>query len=91
MTKAITKTVTPKYSQQQFDVEIVKGKSIKIECFYENLHVPREFTNEFEIGDEAEYDSWNLRYTGKIVSITEKTVTIDAAVTCGRPRPLWIT
>ena len=33
-------------------------------------------TNTFKIGDTAEYDSYNLSYTGKIVSITEKIVTI---------------
>lgn len=30
----------------------------------------------FDIGDEAEYDSYNLSYTGKIVKITEKTISI---------------
>lgn len=29
----------------------------------------------FRIGDEAEYDSYNLSYTGTITSITEKSVT----------------
>ena len=33
---------------------------------------------EFKIGDVAEYDSYNLKYTGIIRSITEKTVTIEA-------------
>lgn len=33
-------------------------------------------TNIFKIGDIAEYDYYTLSYTGKIVSITEKTVTI---------------
>lgn len=37
-------------------------------------HVPVEF----KIGDIAAYDSYNLRYTGIIRSITEKTVTIEA-------------
>jgi hypothetical protein len=30
------------------------------------------------LGDEAEYDSYNLSYTGKITKITEKCVTIVA-------------
>lgn len=30
----------------------------------------------FEVGDEAEYDSYNLRYTGTISKITEKCVSI---------------
>ena len=32
----------------------------------------------FEVGDIAEYDSYNLRYTGIITKITEKCVTIVA-------------
>ena len=32
----------------------------------------------FTIGDTAEYDSYNLSYTGKIVKITDKAVTIVA-------------
>lgn len=32
---------------------------------------------EFKIGDVAEYDSFNLVYTGTIVAIGEKTVTIE--------------
>jgi len=35
-------------------------------------------SNTFKIGDWAEYDSYNLSYTGIIRSITEKTVTIEA-------------
>lgn len=37
-------------------------------------HEPTKFV----IGDIAEYDSWNLSYTGIIRQITEKTVTIEA-------------
>lgn len=36
-----------------------------------------EFSNTFAIGDLAEYDSYNLSYYGKIISITAKTVTIE--------------
>lgn len=32
----------------------------------------------FAIGDWAEYDSYNLHYTGRIVAIGRKTVTIEA-------------
>jgi hypothetical protein len=31
----------------------------------------------FELGDEAEYDSYNLNYTGSIIAISDKTVTIQ--------------
>ena len=37
-----------------------------------------EETVHFGIGDWAEYDSYNLKYTGQIVSIGPKTVTIEA-------------
>jgi hypothetical protein len=53
--------------------EIAKGKSIKIVCD-EGYRAGR--SNEFEIGDYAEYDSYNLSYYGPIVAITEKTVSI---------------
>ena len=32
----------------------------------------------FEVGDQAEYDSWNLSYVGHISKITANTVTIIA-------------
>jgi hypothetical protein len=38
-----------------------------------------QYIRDFEVGDEAEYDSYNLRYTGTIVKITEKCVTIETA------------
>lgn len=77
MTKVVKMTVVPTYHTQAFDVEVVKGKSVKIDVFFKNMHNPRQFTKEFKVGDMAEYDSWNLTYYGEIVSITEKTVTID--------------
>jgi hypothetical protein len=39
---------------------------------------PIEFSKIFRIGDWAEYDSYNLSYDGKICSIGEKSVTIEA-------------
>ena len=42
----------------------------------------------FEIGDSAEYDSYNLSYIGKIVSIGEKTVTIQEKGLNGRKHRL---
>jgi len=50
--------------------EITVGKSITVT---REGHKP----NRFEIGDWAECDSYNLKYTGIIRSITEKTVTIE--------------
>lgn len=53
---------------------VIPGKSITIVRYDNNGEVYME--NHFHIGDEAEYDSFNLQYTGEIVKITEKAVTI---------------
>lgn len=58
------------YGNTNFTVEITPKQSITVT---RSGHP----SNSFVIGDEAEYDSYNLHYTGTIVSITEKTVTID--------------
>lgn len=52
---------------------IVPGSSVR-------LHGERcgaAYSRSFAVGDIAEYDSYNLSYTGTIVSITEKTITIQ--------------
>lgn len=61
---------------------IEPGKSITLfgeMDVYQNgsnvIHVPYE--RKFVIGDVAEYDSYNLSYTGSIVAIGKKTVTIQ--------------
>ena len=54
----------------RYEVEIVPKSSITIRD--KDGH-----TNTFKMGDMAEYDSYNLRYYGTIVSITNKTVTIQ--------------
>ncbi len=53
-----------------YSVNIVPKKSITVQ---RDGHNPTTF----HIGDIAEYDSYNLSYTGVILSITEKTVTIE--------------
>lgn len=60
-----------KTTYDQYTIEVEPKKSITI---------TREGkpSNQFFIGDQAEYDSYNLKYTGIIRSITEKTVTIEA-------------
>ena len=54
-----------------YSVDVTKGQSITV------VRNDRNSTRTFKIGDMAEYDSWNLSYYGKIVSITDKTVTIE--------------
>lgn len=71
--------------------EIVPGESITLMgerdvCFHaantndekRYITTKAEYRITFRIGDLAEYDSYNLVYLGRIVSITEKGVTIEA-------------
>ena len=58
------------FGYASYMVTIEPGKSIMVQ---RNDEKPIEF----EIGDTAEYDSYNLKYLGKITSITNKTVTIQ--------------
>jgi len=61
--------------------EIEKGKSIRLFGARKRWEGSEEsvalYETKFEVGSEAEYDSFNLSYTGTIVSITDKTVTIQ--------------
>lgn len=63
--------------------EIVPGESIRVFGDYRGRYFP--FDKTFKIGDTAEYDSYNMSYTGAIVNIGAKTVTIqkgDGTRTC---------
>ena len=53
----------------EFSVKVKNNKTITI--FFKG-----EEGRTFKIGDVAEYDSWNLKYTGTITKITENTVTV---------------
>ena len=55
----------------KYSVNIERNKSITI--FVDGVQV-----NHFNLGDQAEYNSWNLIYTGPITKITDKTVQITA-------------
>ena len=60
-----------------YNAELVPRKRIRIYGTYRNhINGPQEFDRVFKMGDWAEYDSYNLKYTGKIVGIGKKTVTI---------------
>jgi hypothetical protein len=62
----------------EFEVKIVSKQEITIRQVPEDGRLKWNFTGErtFQLGDWAEYDSWNLNYLGQIVAITNKTVTI---------------
>lgn len=57
--------------------DVEPGVSIRIYGTYPN-HVggPKPFDKTFRLGDRCEYDSYNLKYTGSIVSIGPKTVVV---------------
>jgi len=62
--------------------DVIPGKSIRIFGVYRNhTNGPQNYDRTFNIGDWAEYDSYNLNYTGKIVAIGKNFVTIDASDT----------
>ena len=65
----MTTQVFPAWNDETYTVDITPKQSITVT---RTGHEP----NHFEIGDVAEYDSYNLSYTGTIVAITDKTVTI---------------
>jgi hypothetical protein len=73
----VTMTVKESWGSQEYGVELRKGESIRLFGEYKN-HVkgPKPFDLSFKVGDRAVYGSFNLTYTGIIVSIGEKTVTI---------------
>lgn len=64
---------------QGYSVEVGEGT---ITIFRSGINGSPNGTT-FKEGDQAEYDSFNLRYLGTITKITEKTVTIVAYK--GRP------
>lgn len=70
--KTIKVTVPSNYAGvMPYEVEVIKHKSISILRGGKLLNV-------FALGEEAEYGSYNLKYTGRITGITDKTVRILA-------------
>lgn len=72
MAKTIKTTVVGGYDSQTYNVEIVRGESIRLFGGSRG----EAFDRTYRIGDHAEYHSYNFSYHGPIVSIGEKTVTI---------------
>tara|TARA_R110000796_G_scaffold84556_2_gene184228 strand:- start:1045 stop:1416 length:372 start_codon:yes stop_codon:yes gene_type:complete len=72
-----------------YRADVVKGSSIRIHGIdANNVRGPQSFDRTYQLGDDAVYDSYNMVYTGEIVSITDKTVTIDTRSTGGRTKRL---
>lgn len=58
--------------------EIVVGESIRLHGIEKNrTDGPAPYDITFKVGETAVYGSYNLVYTGKILAIGEKTVTIQ--------------
>ena len=58
--------------------EIVPGVSIRLYGMDTNQYdTPKAHNITFKVGDEAIFGSYNLIYTGKILAITAKTVTVQ--------------
>lgn len=63
--------------RDEYHAEIEPKHSIRIFGIYRNLtRGPKPFDKTFRIGDWVEYDSYNMSYTGQIVAIGAKTVTV---------------
>ena len=61
-------------------VDIAPGESIRLYGVDTNrIRGPLAYDRTFRVGDVAEYDSYNTSFHGKILAITEKTVTISDA------------
>lgn len=76
--KKITTTHPSWNKDQTYEVTVEAGKSIQVKRIFRDYRggVEETVSPEFRVGDYAVYGSYNLIYTGRIVSITEKTVTI---------------
>lgn len=70
------KGATENWDGNVYNADIEPGKSIRLYGFIRNAVTPQDFEKVFRIGERAEYDSYNLTYTGIIESIGEKTVSI---------------
>ena len=57
---------------RRYKATLVPGKHIIVEAFRDDQFVSMR---KFEVGDVAEYDSYNLHYTAPIIAIGKSTVT----------------
>lgn len=75
---AAGKVVSVEVEAGQF-VEVTPRRSIRLHGLDRNrVNGPVAYDRTFEIGDSAEYDSYNTSFIGQIVAIGAKTVTIEA-------------
>jgi hypothetical protein len=60
------------FSNTVYNADIEPGKSIRLH----GIHQKKPFDITFMLGNYAEYDSYNLKYTGEILQITQNTITV---------------
>lgn len=60
---------------RKYRVTLVPGTHVIVEHFRDDQFISMR---RFEVGDEVEYDSFNLSYTGPILAIGKKTVTVES-------------
>lgn len=87
------------YQGRKFEGQVLKGhKAIVMPGYYIRIYgqewnhrnAPVDFDRTFNIGDTVEYDSYNLKYTGKILAIGPQTITIERKDTGRSPCRLSI-
>lgn len=66
-----------KNTQGEFNADVDPKIAIRIFGIFINRVAPIHFDQTFRIGDEVEHGSYNLVYTGKIMAIGPKTVTVN--------------
>ena len=69
---------------RSYNLFITSGASVEIHTHRENGELVN--VKVFRLGDVAEYDSFNLSYTAKIVGITTKNVVFDISYNDDEPR-----
>jgi len=83
-TKPVTRNgvIQPVRIAYHHNAEIVPGVSIRLYGTDTSFNADTQalYDRTFKIGDTAEYDSYNLHYLGKIVSISEKTIVIQEVI-----------
>lgn len=72
----ITTVIAPQWENDTYNADIEPKVSIRLYGTFHNCVTPKTYDITFKIGYPAEYASYNFRYTGKIVNIGQKTVTI---------------
>jgi len=61
---------------RKYRVTLVPSVHVIVEHFRDDQFIAMR---RFEVGDEVEYDSFNLSYTGPILAIGKKTVTVETS------------